>query len=135
MAKEEWGTKRACPSCGARFYDLRRSPIECPKCEHTFEAVTPSRPPRGAAEKVEKAAAVAAVAVDLVSSKKSKSADAADDEDGEDGEDDIEIDVDIDIDDDEDDEDDDVLEDASDLGGEEDVVPDVREHASGDDDR
>ena len=34
MAKPEWGTKRLCTSCGARFYDLSRQPIECPKC-HT----------------------------------------------------------------------------------------------------
>ena len=34
MAKPEWGTKRLCTSCGARFYDLNRQPIECPKC-HT----------------------------------------------------------------------------------------------------
>ena len=34
MAKPEWGTKRLCTSCGARFYDLNHQPIECPKC-HT----------------------------------------------------------------------------------------------------
>jgi uncharacterized protein (TIGR02300 family) len=34
VAKPEWGTKRLCTSCGARFYDLSRQPIECPKC-HT----------------------------------------------------------------------------------------------------
>ncbi|MGB0671459.1 MAG: TIGR02300 family protein, partial [Rhodospirillales bacterium] len=33
MAKPEWGTKRACQSCGARFYDLGRNPIVCPKCD------------------------------------------------------------------------------------------------------
>lgn len=32
MAKPEWGTKRTCYSCGARFYDLRREPIVCPIC-------------------------------------------------------------------------------------------------------
>ena len=30
MSKPAWGTKRFCPSCGARFYDLRRTPITCP---------------------------------------------------------------------------------------------------------
>jgi uncharacterized protein (TIGR02300 family) len=34
VAKPEWGIKRLCTSCGARFYDLGRQPIECPKC-HT----------------------------------------------------------------------------------------------------
>ena len=32
MAKPEWGTKRVCGSCGTRFYDLNREPVACPKC-------------------------------------------------------------------------------------------------------
>jgi len=32
VAKPEWGTKRICPSCAARYYDLRHDPIVCPKC-------------------------------------------------------------------------------------------------------
>ena len=32
MAKAEWGTKRACPNCGTRYYDLNHDPIICPKC-------------------------------------------------------------------------------------------------------
>jgi len=32
MAKPELGTKRVCVSCGARFYDLTRTPAVCPKC-------------------------------------------------------------------------------------------------------
>ncbi len=27
------GTKRRCISCGAKFYDLNRQPIVCPKCD------------------------------------------------------------------------------------------------------
>ncbi len=39
MPKTEWGTKRACGVCGARFYDMKRSPIFCPKCgEEVSEA-------------------------------------------------------------------------------------------------
>mgnify|MGYP001802810270 CR=1 FL=1 len=30
MPKEEWGTKRVCPTTGKRFYDLNRSPIVSP---------------------------------------------------------------------------------------------------------
>ena len=30
MAKEEWGTKRVCPTTGKRFYDLNRDPIVSP---------------------------------------------------------------------------------------------------------
>ena len=32
MAKPELGTKRLCGSCGAKFYDLNKDPIVCPKC-------------------------------------------------------------------------------------------------------
>jgi uncharacterized protein (TIGR02300 family) len=37
LAKPEWGTKRICPSCGARYYDLLRDPIVCPKCNTPFD--------------------------------------------------------------------------------------------------
>ena len=37
MAKPEWGVKRVCQSCAAKFYDLNRSPITCPKCAATFD--------------------------------------------------------------------------------------------------
>lgn len=30
MPKEEWGTKRVCPTTGKRFYDLNRTPIVSP---------------------------------------------------------------------------------------------------------
>jgi uncharacterized protein (TIGR02300 family) len=37
MAKPEWGVKRQCLSCGARFYDLNHDPIACPECGAVFE--------------------------------------------------------------------------------------------------
>lgn len=93
MAKPEWGTKRICQSCGAPFYDLRRDPIICPKCDATFdpEAVLKSRRVRGAEEEVVE---------------KPKPVEKTEE-------------VDIETDEEEtvaDEEDDDVLEDASDLG-------------------
>lgn len=30
MPKEEWGTKRVCPTTGKRFYDLNRVPVVSP---------------------------------------------------------------------------------------------------------
>jgi uncharacterized protein (TIGR02300 family) len=51
VAKPEWGAKRTCQSCSARFYDLGRSPILCPKCgatvepEVTFKSRRQSAPP------------------------------------------------------------------------------------------
>ena len=38
VAKPEWGSKRICPSCGARYYDLLREPVICPKCATPFDA-------------------------------------------------------------------------------------------------
>ena len=46
MAKPELGTKRLCGNCGAKFYDLERDPIVCPKCQTVFQppAATRGRP-------------------------------------------------------------------------------------------
>ncbi len=48
MVKADLGTKRVCPSCAARFYDLSKRPIECPKCNYSFEpeAMYKQRRPR-----------------------------------------------------------------------------------------
>src|SRR4051812_9141608 len=33
MVKPEWGTKRTCPKCGTRFYDLgKEDPVTCINC-------------------------------------------------------------------------------------------------------
>src|SRR6266487_5816480 len=36
VAKPELGTKRLCANCGAKFYDLSKDPIVCPKCATVF---------------------------------------------------------------------------------------------------
>jgi uncharacterized protein (TIGR02300 family) len=36
MARPDWGTKHSCRNCGAKYYDLNRSPIVCPKCGTAF---------------------------------------------------------------------------------------------------
>ncbi len=113
MAKPEWGQKRSCLSCGDRFYDLRRSPTVCPKCGAVFdpEQMTKTRRTKASAAKVpvkapakpppeqEKAEALidgeAVVAVD------DEAVDAVDDDD------------------------DQVLEDASELGEDEDDIAEV----------
>lgn len=41
MAKPELGTKRLCSGCGAKFYDLNKDPILCPKCGTAFVVSTP----------------------------------------------------------------------------------------------
>jgi uncharacterized protein (TIGR02300 family) len=38
MVKAEWGTKRSCPKCGTRFYDLGKDdPVTCINCGITWE--------------------------------------------------------------------------------------------------
>lgn len=53
MPKEEWGTKRLCPACAVRFYDLRNDPMTCPACgaEFSAESLTSARTRSMIAEK------------------------------------------------------------------------------------
>ena len=39
VVKAEWGSKRICPSCGARYYDLMKplGEIVCPKCSTQYD--------------------------------------------------------------------------------------------------
>jgi uncharacterized protein (TIGR02300 family) len=61
LAKSDLGTKRLCANCGAKFYDLSKTPIVCPKCETVF-VVAPvssrSRPEPAAAAAARAAAVV-----------------------------------------------------------------------------
>lgn len=61
MAKEEWGTKRVCPKCGARFYDLNKDPITCIECGTEFvpEPVLKSKQPVAIVPEKKEAAATA----------------------------------------------------------------------------
>jgi uncharacterized protein (TIGR02300 family) len=45
VAKPELGGKRQCQNCGAKFFDLNRDPIVCPKCGTVFQGAT-ARPQR-----------------------------------------------------------------------------------------
>ena len=96
MAKPDLGKKLTCPSCGARFYDLHKSPATCPKCEAEVEVQPLLKPKRSAPEPVKPKKPVPVV----------KKVDDDDDDD--------------DLDDDDamistDDDDDDLIEDTSDL--------------------
>jgi uncharacterized protein (TIGR02300 family) len=46
VTKPELGTKRLCASCGAKFFDLSKTPITCPKCGTIFEIVPVTSRPR-----------------------------------------------------------------------------------------
>ena len=43
MPKEEWGTKRVCPTTGKRFYDLNKDPIVSPYTGEVLELDTGKR--------------------------------------------------------------------------------------------
>ncbi len=66
MAKAELGAKRQCQNCGAKFFDLNKEPIVCPKCGKIFQGA--ARAERAAAKvEVEEDEVVAPVGVELVS--------------------------------------------------------------------
>ena len=110
MAKANWGLKRQCLSCGARFYDMQKNSITCPKCGAIYdpESALRGRRSRPVAEKEE----------ERVKKKKSESALVMDELETEDlGEGDLG------------EEDEDLIEDASELGEDEDDMVEVIENA------
>jgi uncharacterized protein (TIGR02300 family) len=120
LAKPEWGTKRMCLSCGARFYDFGRAPIVCPACNAVFDAESVGRARR--ARSAARPVAVAGAAV--VDDPELAAGGTADAED-------LETDVEVDyeeaaLDDaEESEEDESLIEDASELGEDEDDVGEV----------
>ena len=43
MAKPELGNKHQCQNCGAKFFDLNKDPIVCPKCGTVFQGAARAR--------------------------------------------------------------------------------------------
>ncbi len=65
MAKPELGAKRQCQACGAKFFDLNKDPIVCPKCGTVFQGAM--RPRVATKEDDEDLDAGAPAGVDMVS--------------------------------------------------------------------
>lgn len=86
MAKPEWGTKRVCDSCGAKFYDFHRDPIICPKCDTKFTLATTARSKRNRSARPETVAEATAKAAE---SNDDVPAEVEDIEDGEEVEGDV----------------------------------------------
>ena len=105
MPKEEWGTKRICPTTGKRFYDLNKTPIVSP---YTGEVVEFDET---------KNRMIAADAEDR-SSKKVNDDDMDDDVVLDD--DDVDVDLDDDLLDDDEDDDNVSLDDLADVAGDDD---------------
>jgi len=141
VAKPEWGTKRTCFGCGARFYDLLRDPIICPVCATVYDPERQPRAKRGAAaaredaeskRKPVKAVAASALKDDAVEGEELESAVSADLED--ETEESTAASSNTDDDDDLEAENNDLIEDTSDLGEDDDDIGEVMEHIGDDDD-
>jgi len=79
VVKASWGTKRTCQNCAARFYDLNKSPIKCPKCgrEHDREDFVKVRRGRASAAATSAAAAAAVAAAATLALAKAKKVEEA----------------------------------------------------------
>lgn len=110
MVKADLGQKRVCNSCAAKFYDLNKDPIICPKCGTEYDAsvVVKQRRTRAAAEdkpKSKKAPKIVEAETELPEAEVDDEA-VVDDEEEEEG----------------------VIEDASELGEDEDDMAEVIEN-------
>ena len=112
MAKPEWGTKRICQSCGARFYDFGRSPITCLSCGAIFDLEILNRARRARPS----SRAVAAAATGIVADEVEPEVEAEEAEDVAIEEDEAVVEAEDDA-----DEDESLIEDVSELGEDEDM--------------
>jgi uncharacterized protein (TIGR02300 family) len=68
VAKPELGTKRQCQNCGAKFFDLNKDPIVCPKCGTMFQVAAAARArPAAKAEEEEDTEVATPPGVEVVS--------------------------------------------------------------------
>ena len=67
MAKLELGTKHQCQNCGAKFFDLNKDPIVCPKCGTVFQSVGARARPAAKAEEEEDTEVATPAGVEVVS--------------------------------------------------------------------
>lgn len=105
VGKPKLGKKHICLNCEARFFDLGKTPVVCPKCG-TEVVVEKPKKKRSKKAKTEEAAAAA------LAEEKASNAPAAEDDDEDEDIDDITAD-----DDDDDDDEEGLMEDTSDITG------------------
>ena len=67
VAKVELGTKRQCQNCGAKFFDLNKDPIICPKCGTIFQGAAAARARPAAKPEEEEAELATPAGVEMVS--------------------------------------------------------------------
>ena len=120
MSNSKWGAKRQCQECGARFYDLKKTKIVCPKCDARFKLDSQPKAKRAIAtpEKAE----VSKPAAEVLIAKPVEVAESDDDKALKEFK--VDIPQDASLDDDEDgDKDKIAFEDVSELGKDEDDMP------------
>jgi uncharacterized protein (TIGR02300 family) len=88
VAKIELGTKRQCQNCGAKFFDLNKDPIVCPKCGTVFQGAAARAQRAAPKDEEEEEETAAPVGVELVSLEE---ADAGDEKVAAVADDDIEV--------------------------------------------
>ncbi|MXQ06847.1 TIGR02300 family protein [Alphaproteobacteria bacterium GH1-50] len=108
MPKEEWGTKRICPTTGKRFYDMNKNPVVSP---YTGEVVN-----------LDTGKATRTMVADKADARSKKEEDLVDDDDVilDDDDDDTDVDLGDDVLDDDDDSDDVSLDDIADVSSDDD---------------
>ena len=122
MAKSDWGLKRTCQSCGARFYDMGRELPACPKCGTKFD-------PEAVLKSKRATKAVADKATPAAKAKLKPKPKPADEDEVEIVSDDEAVDAEAET------EDEEVIEDTSELGEDDEDVAEVIENADGEEER
>jgi uncharacterized protein (TIGR02300 family) len=112
VAKANLGMKRVCPHCSARYYDLNRDPIMCPKCGGAYDP--------DAALKTRRTRAAPAVPEPDAEAGDEEEGDATPSEGAEEGDEE---------------EEEEVIEDASELGEDEDDMAEVIENVEDEEER
>jgi len=67
LAKLDLGNKHQCQNCGAKFFDLNKDPVVCPKCGTVFQSVAARARPAAKAEEEEDNEAPTPAGVEVVS--------------------------------------------------------------------
>jgi uncharacterized protein (TIGR02300 family) len=67
VAKPELGAKHQCQNCGAKFFDLNKDPIVCPKCGTVFQGAASARARPASKPDEEESDLAAPAGVDMVS--------------------------------------------------------------------
>ena len=121
-AKKDLGTKLSCQSCGAKFYDLKKKNPVCPKCDEAYVAAKP---------KTRRAAVKAVVEPKAAAEAKAETA-ATEIPANDDAPDEAKVDDDVEVEDDG--SDGSLMEDTSNIGGDEENMTGVIENVGTADD-